>query len=1011
MDNNQTYTSPNLLKLRQLYQSSRDELTPEELLKLKRQLAMAKGNVRLERLMRRAGVNTEELLEPIETQDEPGGLAALANWLKPYGHKALSTLGAVAKVIDIPDEKIRREVISRLLGVHEQVKDLPEVYGTDILNAMGMEEGWGRTGLGLGLEVAASPLTYMTGGLAAGAKIVGGKALSKLGLQASKEVAEQSLKKIGERAVRRGMLTSATELTPEIFEHGAKVLERSVRMGKRPAEGLFDLGGLKFMGESIIPGSTFKGIGEGISGTGSTIMNYAKMTPILKSLAIPAENAGRWFMRSFVPGWHRSEDYKDLFRKWGNQTTYNTQVRFIKDMDVAFKDGIADPFIKKHLEAKNSLMTKFGEEADYSNYLDVGRKYGLMDDESLKMVTQTQKIQTVLLKYGKELKDLDMIKDFRDFYMAHGYETLQRGPSVQFMPNLNRMIAIGKTTFRRKIATATEFEKIIAGDKRLGELVQMQSPMEATASYILAAQQAVNNRNFMEQLIKKGIAVEDLTRLGKKQTGYFAAIKAKTPEEIDKLAGDLGYQRFPLLDKEYYLPIEVSKDLQDLSIAGHIGDREIKELANVYDRAQNAWKWIVTIPNIAYGVRNRYGDMFRFGLRSMTAMFNPEIWSNSFRLLFSPRDKLIGKTFTNKIGIKIPLEQVYDEIRKGGFWSTVIERADLRQNPMRIFKSAGYNPLKQYVKFMEKSNVVGENHTKLLHYLKNLYDGMGFDQAEVIAKRFHYDYKNLTQFEKKVMRRIFPFYAWMRQNTPFMIKQMVNNPGKMFTTIRGEQSLMGGLTDEELNSLPAFTREGITVPLFDLESGGKAVLTNIDLPIDELNELGLGLGGYRALAKTLGSRINPAIKSVLELMAGKDFFYGTPLKEQVTNLETGKTEYPYSKTSRLLYDVPGLKQLFGVTKRMTKSGKERYELDPERKKKIEALTMSMGTRPLAEIGKLWDALRGTEGKGGVKLSLLSLLSGLKVYPLDIEESEKYALLNRIRQQQYVLTRKKGEVTR
>lgn len=56
----------------------------------------------------------------------------------------------------------------------------------------------------------------------------------------------------------------------------------------------------------------------------------------------------------------------------------------------------------------------------------------------------------------------------------------------------------------------------------------------------------------------------------------------------------------------------------------------------------------------------------------------------------------------------------------------------------------------------------------------------GATDAEAAAKanKFLVDYKNTTPFENAVMKRIFPFYSWMKGNMPLQAEQWINNGPK-----------------------------------------------------------------------------------------------------------------------------------------------------------------------------------------------------------------------------------------
>ena len=51
--------------------------------------------------------------------------------------------------------------------------------------------------------------------------------------------------------------------------------------------------------------------------------------------------------------------------------------------------------------------------------------------------------------------------------------------------------------------------------------------------------------------------------------------------------------------------------------------------------------------------------------------------------------------------------------------------------------------------------------------------------ANLSAKAALFDYQNLTDFEKNVLRNVAPFYSWSRFNIPLQLKNIIQQPGKV----------------------------------------------------------------------------------------------------------------------------------------------------------------------------------------------------------------------------------------
>lgn len=72
-----------------------------------------------------------------------------------------------------------------------------------------------------------------------------------------------------------------------------------------------------------------------------------------------------------------------------------------------------------------------------------------------------------------------------------------------------------------------------------------------------------------------------------------------------------------------------------------------------------------------------------------------------------------------------------------------------------------------------------------------------FDEAEATMKRLLYDYSDLSAFERDVMRRVVPFYTWIRHNTPRMLETMITDPVKHIRLARMLHQIEQGALDRK----------------------------------------------------------------------------------------------------------------------------------------------------------------------------------------------------------------------
>jgi len=135
---------------------------------------------------------------------------------------------------------------------------------------------------------------------------------------------------------------------------------------------------------------------------------------------------------------------------------------------------------------------------------------------------------------------------------------------------------------------------------------------------------------------------------------------------------------------------------------------------------------------------------------------------------------------------------------------------------------------------------------------------------------------NMTDIERQVIRRLVPFYGWMKYNTPFVAKEVATNPGGLMAmAMKGAGSLR---RDE--GYVPEYLGQGLALPVGQEESGQQRFLTRFDLPFEAAFE-NIGGGNERvgSTLRNLLGQANPLIKGPLELATGKQLYTGRDLSD------------------------------------------------------------------------------------------------------------------------------------
>lgn len=174
-------------------------------------------------------------------------------------------------------------------------------------------------------------------------------------------------------------------------------------------------------------------------------------------------------------------------------------------------------------------------------------------------------------------------------------------------------------------------------------------------------------------------------------------------------------------------------------------------------------------------------------------------------------------------------------------------------------------------------NVV-EGTNRISAYIGLRRQGWSMEEAGKRVKELHVDYSNLTDVERKVVRRAIPFYSFTKGMASFVTKELAEKPGgALAQTIRA--------TDEakQVNATtPQYVAETTSIPLGQLPDGSDRYITGLGLMHEQpmslvptnLQDAGLSLLG----------QMNPLYKGPLEYATGQSFFQttldgGRPLKD------------------------------------------------------------------------------------------------------------------------------------
>lgn len=236
------------------------------------------------------------------------------------------------------------------------------------------------------------------------------------------------------------------------------------------------------------------------------------------------------------------------------------------------------------------------------------------------------------------------------------------------------------------------------------------------------------------------------------------------------------------------------------------------------------------------------------------------------------------------------------------------------------FKGGSFNPFNTENVMLKQSRAVGESiedWMRTAHYLAKRKQGFTPAAAAEAVRKYHFDYTDLTPFERNVMRRIMPFYTFTSRNLPNVLTELATSPGKLAAPIRAGT---GGLARGD-EFVPPYLREGVALPIGGAPEGFQRYLSSFGLPFEDEAIRAIGSLGAGQLQRALGSimgGMTPALKYPIEVATGTQLNTGRKLSDLrptgVGSLLSAFDEDLAGPISQLLQNTPLSRSITTVDK-------------------------------------------------------------------------------------------------
>lgn len=299
---------------------------------------------------------------------------------------------------------------------------------------------------------------------------------------------------------------------------------------------------------------------------------------------------------------------------------------------------------------------------------------------------------------------------------------------------------------------------------------------------------------------------------------------------LDKLEGFL--KKNPHVTKKvplYMMDESIAKDMQRAN--KFFSDPATNWMMRFFDKGQNAWKVMATTVRLPFHLRNMYSNWWQAYLSGLN---NPKRFADA---LAFQSGKLESIKLGNTVYKYADLKKIVDElgIHGKGWIGSDIQKSMLGEldSIIKYGKFRKLNPVNAGRMF----GTAIEDNSRIAVFFDQLAKGKTPQEASQTVRKYLFDYSELTDFEKKVMRRIFPFYTWTRKNSMLQLENLIRQPRKYQAWMKGLRAFAEPETPEEARLKPKYFNELLYVKSPFTTEQGKPMYMAIDLPPLEFNRI------------------------------------------------------------------------------------------------------------------------------------------------------------------------------
>ena len=502
---------------------------------------------------------------------------------------------------------------------------------------------------------------------------------------------------------------------------------------------------------------------------------------------------------------------------------------------------------------------------------------GLSSEARKKVFDVYHEASVIFDRIAREEKELGILDSnkVRQFYFAH----LIKGDPDAVRAAQQQLVA--RKASRLQMSSRFQQERSLDTLKELQEFVDdfnARYQGEGKIEINLDIGQVVATRKLTSEVLKENHKLVDrLKHLGDEYVRPVGKETAFDPnfEQVPDIKGLEGYA----VQKDV---AEFLKEWNEVTNPG--GVNGIVRVIGAFNRL---WKASVTTTPTHY-VNNIIGAVWNNWLMGVR---NPLDYQKAFQLMTIGKGRSFEPNMNalRNVTIQLPSGEVMDGriiIALARQFNVIRAGSEVDFLDRSLQRVGQASKLRKYASAPQDLDEYLDDTARLAGFINQLEKTGDPYSAALEVKKYLFDYNELSKTEKKLFSNIVPFYAWLRKNIPLQLISLIRKPG-MYTGAAHLQEEMANATGLNIEDLPGYVANALTIPLFRRDNGNVVFTSPYALPANDMFEFLGALENPEEFGKYIMNQLAPWYRMVPEMAANEDFFTGAPIDKAAA--DTGTT--------------------------------------------------------------------------------------------------------------------------